>query len=124
MLDMPEIKANMLLELQGGAYLMIARVAVPGRVYNAYRLKSSDEEVRLVQCEALSLSDIEWGVRRIYGVVAGSDYAPLNVYELRGILEHGSLWASRLLWTRPAVKEVTMTEVCEKFGCEVKIVEG
>ena len=24
----------------------------------------------------------------------------------------------------PEVKEVTMTEVCKKFGCTVKIVEG
>lgn len=29
-----------------------------------------------------------------------------------------------LLAVEPEVKEVTMTEVCKKFGCKVKIVEG
>ena len=114
MLDMPEIKSNMLLEFQGGVYLMVARVAVPGRVYNVYRLRLSNDEVRILYYETLSLSDIERSARRIYGIAAGSDYAPLNVYELRGILTNASRWASRLLWT--AIKEVTMAEVCERFG--------
>ena len=43
-----------------------------------------------------------------------------KVNTLKGIEHNGLL---NLLWERSEVKEVTMTEVEEKFGCKVKIVK-
>lgn len=121
--NMPEIKSNMLLEFVGGVYLVVVNVPVR-HVYNVYRLRLNDRgELCVYDYVTLSYSDIAVSVQRIYGVVAGSEYAPLNMAELRGLLK-GEPWANRLIWERPAVKEVTMAEVCEKFGCTVKIVKG
>lgn len=55
-----------------------------------------------------------------------SDLDVMCVYKqhtgtLRGMFD---VEEHRLVWKREEVKEVSMKEVCEKFGCQVKIVEG
>jgi len=46
-------------------------------------------------------------------------YLPNNSYNIVEVYKpHYST-----VWTRNEVKEVTMKEVCEKFGCEVRIIE-
>ena len=53
------------------------------------------------------------------------------VYRLDGFIQHPidlhttvTNSCMRLLWERTSVKEVTMAEIEEKFGCKVKIVNG
>lgn len=55
-----------------------------------------------------------------------SDFDIMEVYDAKvtGFSHAFNNLSSRLIWKREEVKEVTMKEVCEKFGCKVKIVEG
>jgi len=123
MVDIPYLTPNLLLKFLDGSYVVIARVPVVNCVYNVYNLRVNDRDELCVDgSKSLSHSDVSAGLHRIYGVSSGSEYAPLSIFEIKGIM-HGEAWANRLIWERPPVKEVTMDEVCAKFGRQVKIVK-
>lgn len=50
------------------------------------------------------------------------EYDIMKVYAKITILDLES--ANDILWERLEVKEITMSEIEEKFGCKVKIVKG
>ena len=49
-------------------------------------------------------------------------YLVTTVYKPQYSLNINNLFAFDILWRRSEVKEVTMTEIEEKFGCKVKII--
>lgn len=85
---------------QGETYMVVDEYFINSNGFN--RLSEYDDNLRTIQRLKFFNNDIV----KIYDITTS-------------INTHGK----KLIWERSEVKEVTMSEVEEKFGCKVKIVK-
>ena len=99
-----DLRNRMVVELRcGGFYLVVDDYLLSA---NGFMLLSQyNEELKFYEYNRY---DKDWDIIRIY---ARTSYLP-------------STTGSHLnkVWERPEIKEITITEIEEKFGCKVKIV--
>ena len=124
--EMPELKSNMVIVLKDKRVMLITQPDKDG----CYMYDLSFDimhDVKLSSSAYFTTGELATRVVRVYGGFSEDPDVcfPLPDYDLYDIYANPEeVRDSLLLWERPPkVKEVTMSEVCEKFGCEVKIIK-
>ena len=121
--EFPELKTGMLVEFESGSYfLVLGKLA--GRGYEAYKLD--------INCDGRSVSLSTLSIVREFPESAVAVYSSnvgtpaLSRHTILCIADNDEEEINRtVIWQRKkGPLEVTMEEVCEKFGQEVKIVKA
>lgn len=116
-----KLKENMLVVMTYNRYYLITGDQGNGS-YSAYHLIFDSTSNTVNLSSSLSVSENDERIIRIHGKYSAllRKYIPMPPERILAITRMNHL-CKDLLWERK-VKEVTMREVCDKFGCEVKIV--
>jgi len=122
-----KLKPNMLIECcpEGISEYYLVTTVYDDVTCEAYKLNvnHSDLHTTVELAALINMHDLPSRVVAIYGISGGGALFPSAI----GLITaHNDEWIKRtLVWRKPANPlEVTMEEVCEKFGQEVKIVKA
>lgn len=102
-----DLKDGMIVELRDGRLFVVVHLAnelLLVRHESLYPFDCYDDDLKYTVTDRLDVVAVYEGVTSSIKDIIGSN-------------------VQRVVWSRKE-KEVTMKEVCEKFGCQVKIVEG
>ena len=122
--NMPEIVPNMLIEDCTGDFYLIANFSEKGNCQYRIQFKKSTGNVVLAGTAEFTQQELRERTERIYAAICCGTACPLSQMKLAHIMAGTPVGRGYLRWERShKVKEVTMADVCEKFGCEVKIVK-
>lgn len=118
--ELPEIEPGMVLRLDTGYFLV---VAVNGVDLTAYRVTSGKDPEFSIGFDSITFFRLPMDAARILSVYKASLGGFFGVHGLHHIYAQNALRDQWCIYDKAPVKEVTMAEVCRKFGHAVKIVK-
>jgi len=103
-----DLKTGMIVEYRGGQKGIVLKDSVHGDI-----ISSLSEQTGYL-----------WFSHLHEDLTAVSQIWSADIVKIYESQERCAVRVERLLWERQEIREVTMKEVCEKFGEEVKIIKG
>ncbi len=118
--ELPKIEPGMVLRAETGYFLVLT---VNGDELTAYHICGGKDPEFSIGFDGLTHIRLSTAAERIISVYKGNYGGYFSVRDLHHIYAQNVLGEQWCIYDKAPVEEVTMAEVCEKFGHKVKIVK-